>query len=356
LTIQSKYVVGCDGASSPVRKSQQLPFEGGTYENEFFVIDATIDWDLPYDKVVLCPSDKILTVFFPFLGDRKMRIIGTLPKQFNDQERLDFEVLEQTIIKKTKLKMDIVEVGWHSIYKLHHRCVNNFRSGNVFLAGDAAHIHSPAGGQGMNTGLQDAHNLAWKMAIVLKGTALPELLNTYNEERLPFARSLLQSTDRGFTIIASEGFVVRNIRKYLMIPMMSRLMKNLKFRKFVFQRVAQIKYNYRKNSLRVHKTKQSLKFKAGDRVPYVCKAFYTKFSCPISHLICFTQGQNPISPSAVKKSFPFEVKVIVEPLTDDWRRFGVTKELYILARPDQHVLAITDQLANFEGTIRLFNT
>lgn len=352
-TIESSYIVGCDGASSPVRKSQNMNFKGGTYENKFFVVDATVDWDLDYDKVILSPTDQLLVVFFPLLGERKMRIIGTLPKQFSDQEDIDFEVLEQIIIKQTKLKLDIVEVGWHSIYKLHHRCVEDFRSGRVFLAGDSAHIHSPAGGQGMNTGLQDAHNLAWKLAMVLKGTAGSDLLKTYTEERLPFAKVLLQSTDRGFTIMANTGVFIRTIRKYIMIPSISRIMGNLRFRRFAFQRVAQIQYGYRKSSLSVHRSKQRLQFKAGDRLPYVRKGFYTQLSAPVFHLICLSEGTESLDLSSVAGMFPFEVRILEEVLSDDWRRFGVTDSLFLLVRPDHYLLGVADRIVDLQGVFVL---
>lgn len=349
--IYSKYLVGCDGASSPVRKSLNLNFKGGTYENKFFVIDATVDWEFEYDKIILSPTDKILVVFFPLLGDRKMRIIGTLPKRFNNQENIDFKELEQTVFKTTRLQLNIVDIGWYSIYKLHHRCVNDFRQGNVFLAGDSAHIHSPAGGQGMNTGLQDAHNLAWKLAMVLKESASSSLLHTYTEERLPFARSLLKSTDRGFTFLADDGFLISKLRKFIMVPTMARIMNNLTFRRFIFQRVSQIKYNYRKSSLSVHRTKQRLKFKAGDRLPYVEKGYYKKFQGPHFHIICFLKKTSKEELSSLKELFPFEVRIIEEQLSDAWKALGVNGELFILVRPDQYLLGVVDQLADLKGAL-----
>src|SRR4029077_5208095 len=106
--------------------------------------------------------------------------------------------IERQIRAEADLKLDITHVHWFSTYKVHVRHVERFSSGRCFLAGDAAHIHTPAGGQGMNTGIQDAYNLAWKLALVLKGSAKPRLLESYNEERLPNARRLLQTTDRMF--------------------------------------------------------------------------------------------------------------------------------------------------------------
>lgn len=206
LLVTTKYLVGCEGARSPVRHQLGLEFDGGTYENKFFVADTVLDWEFGYDKVILVPTPFVFITFFPLKGDKKIRVIGTLPREFENQEEIDFEALEKVIKESTKLELDFKEVLWHSVYKLHHRSVNVFNKGNVFLAGDSAHIHSPAGGQGMNTGLQDAHNLAWKLAFVIKGIAKDELLNTYNEERLPFAKALLNSTDKGFTFLAGDSF------------------------------------------------------------------------------------------------------------------------------------------------------
>lgn len=352
IIIESDYIVGCDGASSPIRKSQNMSFKGGTYENKFFVVDATIEWDLDYDRVILSPTDKLLIVFFPLLGNKTIRIIGTLPKQFGDQEDIDFEVLEKIIVRETKLNIDIVKVGWYSIYKLHHRCVDDFRSGRVFLAGDSAHIHSPAGGQGMNTGLQDAHNLAWKLALVLKGKATKELLDTYTEERLPFAKVLLKTTDRGFTMLADSSYLITRIRKYILIPTMSRIMNNLRFRRFAFQRVAQIKYGYRKSSLSVHRSRQRLKFKAGDRLSYVRKGYYIQFSDPVFYLICLSDGTQNMDLSFVGSMFPFEVRIVEEVLTDDWRAFGVTDTLFILLRPDHYLLGVADRLEDLQGMFK----
>jgi len=348
ITVEADYIVGCDGASSPVRKSQNMSFKGGTYENKFFVVDANVDWELPYDKVILAPSGDILLVFFPLLGDRTMRIIGTLPDIFSDQD-INFEELEQIIINKSKLKLDIGEVGWHSVYKLHHRCVGDFRSGRIFLAGDSAHIHSPAGGQGMNTGLQDAHNLAWKLAMVLNGKANQELLNTYNEERLPFAKTLLKSTDRGFTILASSNKLIKFLRKNFIVPTIARVMNNLTLRRFAFKRVSQIQYGYRKSSLSTHLSKQSLSFKAGDRIPYVRKGFFKQFSAPTFHLLCIQKQKESVDENRVKELFPFELSIVYESLNDEWKSLGVKDDLYVVVRPDQYLLGVCDRLEDLEN-------
>jgi len=349
LIVTTKYLVSCEGARSLIRHQSGLTFEGGTYENKFFVADTVLDWNYAYDKVILAPTPYLLITFFPFKGKNKIRIIGTIPKEFENQTEIDFEALEKVIIESTKLKLDFKEVGWHSVYKLHHRSANVFRKGNIFLAGDSAHIHSPAGGQGMNTGLQDAHNLAWKLAFVIKEIAKDELLDTYNEERLPFAKALLYSTDKGFTFLAGDSFWVRNVRKYLMIPIMANLMRFQKFRTFAFRKISQIDYSYKEYSLSKSNSKQNLKFEKGDRIPYIEKGYYNNFKDPIFHLIRVSNSTiTENEKTELKNSFPFDIKFVDNKITESWKKFGVSSELYILIRPDQHILLITDKLDKAE--------
>ncbi len=349
LIVHTKYLVGCEGARSPIRHQLGLTFEGGTYENKFFVADTVLEWNFGYDKVILVPTPYVFITFFPLKGEKKIRVIGTLPRAFENQEEIDFEALEKVIRESTKLELDFKEVSWHSVYKLHHRSANAFRKGNVYLAGDSAHIHSPAGGQGMNTGLQDAHNLAWKLAFVIKGIAKEELLNTYNEERLPFAKALLNSTDKGFTFLAGDSFWVRFARKYFMIPLMSNFLTIQKFRTFAFKKISQIAYSYQSYSLSKSNSNQNLKFKKGDRIPYIEKGYYNNFKDPIFHLIRVSNYRiNETKLSEIKNLFPFEIKIIENQITENWKNFGVTTELYILIRPDQHILYISDTLNKAE--------
>src|SRR6185295_7743659 len=130
-------------------------------------------------------------------GDNRYRIVGTFPDGYEGNEGdILYDEIERQIAADAEMTLDISEVNWFSVYKVHSRAVNKFSVGRCFVAGDAAHIHTPAGAQGMNTGVQDGYNLAWKLAEVVRGTADPSLLDTYNEERLPNARRLLKTTDR----------------------------------------------------------------------------------------------------------------------------------------------------------------
>jgi 2-polyprenyl-6-methoxyphenol hydroxylase-like FAD-dependent oxidoreductase len=204
-TIACRYLIGCGGARSPVRHQLGFSFPGGTYDNRFFVADTMLKWALDYEQLIVSPGDATFCGFFPLEGDRRYRVIGTLPAGDVDREDIAFSDVEALVIENLGLPVTFEAVNWFATYKLHHRMTDRFRDGPIFIAGDAAHIHSPAGGQGMNTGLQDAYNLVWKLAFVLKGHGREELLDTYDEERLPFAKWLLKFTDRGFSVMTSTN-------------------------------------------------------------------------------------------------------------------------------------------------------
>jgi len=346
LHFNAKYLIACDGANSTVRNQLNFAFKGGTYVHRFFLADTIIDWSHGYDKIILTPGSETLCAFFPLYGDGNVRMIGTLPKSYTDKEDITFEDLKENILKTSKLKIEFKSVNWFSVYKLHHRAVDHFREGRIFLAGDSAHIHSPAGGQGMNTGLQDAYNLSWKLALVLKGYAKSSLLDTYNEERLPFARWLLRFTDRGFTLMPSSNWFIRLIRRYVALPIAGLVMSQAKIKYFGFTIVSQIWYNYRGKSLTASSTRQRLKFKSGDRLPYLENGnIYPKFTRACFHLLHI--GDNVVSENKRNElayRFPFEVVIVEDVLDERWQRLGVEEELFVLVRPDNYISMLADGL------------
>lgn len=342
--VSSKYIIGCDGASSPVRHAGNFTFKGGTYENKFFVADVIIQSNFQSNRLILAPADNIFSAFFPMDGEGKYRLVGSLPEQYTDQD-IDFNTIKNTVRDYSKLDIQYEKVNWFSVYKLHHRAVNNFREGRIFLVGDSAHIHSPAGGQGMNTGLQDAHNLAWKMAYVLKGFAGEKLLDTYNEERMPFAKWVLGFTDRGFTILSSKKWYLVLFRKYIILNLIGKLTKFKFVLKNGFQVISQIWVNYRGLSLAQSKdTIQKLNFKVGDRLPYFEKNGFAKFSNPCFYLM---KVGGSISDGEKEKlsglSFPVEFKNTA--LNTVWNNLGVVEPIFILVRPDMFIGLIMDQLS-----------
>src|ERR1017187_4186899 len=147
------------------------------------------------------------------------------------------------------MRIDVKRVNWFSNYRVHHRVADNFRKGRAFLIGDAAHVHSPVGGQGMNTGIGDAIDLAWKLAALFHGRADASLLDSYEPERIAFARRLVATTDRAFTGVTSDGAMARRLRLNIVPLLMPLLFRLAMVRRFMFRTVSQTSVNYRGSSL-----------------------------------------------------------------------------------------------------------
>ena len=155
---------------------------------------------------------------FPLKGEGRARLIGTVREEAEHQhENLSWNDVSKRVIEW--MRIDVERVNWFSTYRVHHRVADHFRKGRAFLLGDAAHIHSPVGGQGMNTGIGDAVNLAWKLAAVLHGRANASLLDSYEPERIAFARRLVATTDRAFTGVTSRGAIARLVRLHI-VPLL----------------------------------------------------------------------------------------------------------------------------------------
>ena len=199
-TVRACYVIGADGVHSFVRRTLDVGFDGATYAESLFIADVDMHWSLPRDTFYLQMPRHGLLAFFPMRGDGythdQYRIIGRLPREWAHKEHITHTDLQQLLNRYSVVHASVTNVRWTSTYRIHKRMAAQFRIHRVFLVGDAAHIHSPAGGQGMNTGIQDAWNLAWKVALVVRGEAQAILLNSYEPERMPIARTLLNGTDQ----------------------------------------------------------------------------------------------------------------------------------------------------------------
>jgi 2-polyprenyl-6-methoxyphenol hydroxylase-like FAD-dependent oxidoreductase len=259
------YLAGCDGARSKVRETIGTGFPGGTYEHLFYVadVDATgpaINGELNID---LDTADFV--AIFPLAGEGRARLIGTVRDERAGQaETLSFADVSDHAIGQ--MKVAVKQVNWFSTYHVHHRVTQHYRKGRAFLAGDAAHIHSPAGGQGMNTGIGDAINLAWKLAAVIKGRATAALLDSYEPERIGFARRLVATTDRAFTFTTRQGGLAAFVRTRLAPIVLPALFSISAFRRFAFRTVSQTMINYRGGPLSRGTAGQ---VQGGDRLPWV---------------------------------------------------------------------------------------
>ncbi len=323
-TITAKYLVGCDGPKSLVRHSLRLEFGGSTFERMFYVADAQVDWSFTHDALHVCLAKESFAVFFPLKGEKRYRLVGVFPEEFAKEEGdVLYEEIEGRIRELAKLDLDIHDVEWFSTYKVHTRHASRFSSGRCFLAGDSAHIHSPAGAQGMNTGIQDAYNLAWKLAMTLRGVADPNLLETYNEERLENAKNLLRTTDRMFQLAAGDEWWLAQLRTNVFPAVANYFLSLESVRNFVFPLLSQTGINYRHSSLSRHEGDEDFKVKAGDRMPYVLldgASIYDRLRDPNFHLLAFNEAQ--LTP---------QVKEV----------FGTDKPFNILLRPDNYIESIS---------------
>ena len=238
------FVAGCDGARSALRKALGIGFPGGTYQQVFYVADvqasgAAIDGELHVDL-----DEADFLAVFPMAGSGRARLIGTVrDERAEHPESLGFADVGQRAIEHMGIQVE--QVNWFSTYRVHHRVAQQFRRHRAFLLGDAAHVHSPAGGQGMNTGIGDAINLAWKLASVLHGKAGDELLDSYEIERKAFAERLVATTDQVFNFVSANGRIANLLRTRLAPVLLSRLVAMGKVRSFMFRTVSQIGLNYR---------------------------------------------------------------------------------------------------------------
>ena len=362
--IEAKYLVGCDGPKSLVRHTLGLTFQGSTFERIFYVADAKIDWKLSHDALHICFAKNSFVVFFPLKGEKRYRIVGVFPEEFDkDEGDILYEEIEARIKDEAKLDLDIHDVEWFSTYQVHTRHVNKFSAGRGFLAGDAAHIHTPAGAQGMNTGIQDAYNLAWKMALVIRGLADEKILETYNEERLENAKRLLKTTDRLFEFAAGTDWFLAFLRTDVLPPLARHILSFDPVRKFLFPLLSQIGINYRHSSLSKHSRDEDFKVKAGDRMPYFLVnggSVYDKLHQPKFHLLVFSNGESDCQKLILKLENEYAEIIDCEliPLCPQVSKiFGADRSFDLLIRPDNHVAYITratssDELRSYLGRVR----
>ncbi|MCR8557474.1 FAD-dependent monooxygenase [Mucilaginibacter sp. BJC16-A38] len=263
------WVVGADGAHSVVRKQSKIPFNGETYSHNFYLADLEVDNPVLNDgKVHLYLAKKGFSAFFPMPEPNRYRALGNLPEELENKTDLALEDILPALDKTSGLSVNVVKNYWFTTYRLHHRMADNFRAQRCFLVGDAAHIHSPVGGQGMNTGLQDAYNLAWKLAGVANGLFNIKILESYAAERMPVAKRLLSTTDRIFAVIMSGSWFSGLIKRFVIPAVLKIAWGNTNIRRAFFKQVSQTGISYRDSAINLHGS-QSTQIKAGDRLPYL---------------------------------------------------------------------------------------
>jgi 2-polyprenyl-6-methoxyphenol hydroxylase-like FAD-dependent oxidoreductase len=347
-TIEAKYLAGCDGPKSTVRHTLALAFEGSTFERLFYVADVQVDWEFSHDALHVCLARNSLVAFFPMQGEKRYRIVGTFPEGVDkDEARVRFDQIEERIREEAEVPLDISHVDWFSVYRVHSRHVEKLSEGRCFLAGDAAHIHTPAGAQGMNTGIQDAYNLAWKLAFVLEGSASERILDSYNQERLENAKRLLGTTDRMFSVAAGGDWLLNFIRSTVFPPLAKYIMAADAVRKRFFPMISQIGISYRADELSDHDGDDGFAVKAGDRLPYCLvdgRSIYDALHAPKFHLLAFSDGRSDFR--ALREAAEAELRHVLDfhviPLYPHVAEvFGAEESFQVLVRPDNHIAMIS---------------
>lgn len=351
--VEANWLVGADGAKSVVRHILDIPFEGKTYQYSLYVLDCKVDMPFKDDEGYIAFSDTSFAALFP-MTEGRCRVISMLPQELSDKAQITFEDVAQDFAQRMQMNVTLSDLKWISVYHSHHRTVATFRKGRCFLAGDAAHIHSPVGAQGMNTGLQDAHNLAWKLALVISGKAKPDLLDTYSEERLPIAKSLVRTTDRVFNLTLNRNPLARFWIMFVAPKALALLLKEKHLARFAFTTISQIGIHYRRSRLASNASFGNFPKHAprpGDRLPYMeydergqKVNIQNKVQESAFHLFLFRGTSTDVEIQRFQNAVEtFDRAIVVDliPATSETKAlydtFGIQNSGTYLVRPDQYV-------------------
>ena len=340
-TIKAAWVAGCDGAHSAVRELNGIGFPGAPYEHVFFVADVTAEGPMVPGELNVFLWQLRFHAFFPMRGENHWRIVGILPEALAGKKDVTFEDVLPYLRSEWSEDIAVKHCSWFSTYRIHHRAAARFREGRCFLLGDAAHIHSPVGAQGMNTGLQDSYNLGWKLALVVQGRAPAKLIDSYEEERLPVAQRLLETTDRAFRLVVSDSWLAALARTHLVARIAAFVLQFAAARRFAFRTVSQIGIHYRESAL--SESMAGLPEdapRAGDRFPWLHLRFepggavedsFRKLDDLHFHLLAFGQAA-PVLPGIESHTIPCDPENDAELM-----RAGIPGTSFYLLRPDGHV-------------------
>lgn len=285
-TIRCQWLLGCDGAHSTVREKCDFKFPGVDLSEQFVVADGVLDSFLRHDQIHIFSTNGYMLGVFP-IGENRFRLGGNTMLGYNRKIYTENDIRE-LVHERSFGQLDARSVSWISPFWIHSKMSESMRRGNVFLLGDAAHIHSPVGGQGMNTGLQDAHNLGWKLALVIQGRADNTLLDSYQAERKPVIKEVVETTDRFTRFLLIANPIALFLRKYIIKSMLAIPAIN----KYIARRLSQISIRYRNScALDASSIDSSRSPTVGERAPDVIlsqdKHFYDYLNNTYHHILCF---------------------------------------------------------------------
>jgi 2-polyprenyl-6-methoxyphenol hydroxylase-like FAD-dependent oxidoreductase len=345
--LRAAWVAGCDGARSAVRELNGIGFPGAPYEHVFFVADVECTGGMVRDEVNVYLWRDGFHLFFPMRGADHWRVVGILPPPLRGKPDVTFDDVAPSVRGEAGATLQFKGCSWFSTYRIHHRAAARFRAGRCFVLGDAAHIHSPVGAQGMNTGLQDAYNLGWKLAAVTQGRADAALLDSYEAERLPVAQRLLATTDRAFRVVVSDSWLAGVLRTQVLARVAAFVLSRRRVQRLVFRTVSQTGIHYRDSALSSALGQMPAHApRAGDRFPWMKLRFdadgpvqdlFDRLDDTRFTLLLF--GPADVVPSVPLPGHELRVEVIHDDAHNATalKRAGITSPSFYLLRPDGHV-------------------
>jgi 2-polyprenyl-6-methoxyphenol hydroxylase-like FAD-dependent oxidoreductase len=364
--VHTKYLIAADGGHSLVRQQLHIPFLGKTHRLSLFVMDTKAEVKMPPNEICFTFSNHASSGIFP-LSDGLWRIDGTIPKELKGS--VAFHDIAEKFAQRIRMNITLHEPRWFSVFHSHQRYAGSFRKNRCFLIGDAAHVLSPVGAQGMNTGLQDAHNLAWKLALVIDGKANDPILNSYHAERQQLAKELVRSTDKLFYLVSSQNLLSKIFRlgvAPLLLKVLFPIVERYKpLGLFLFEGVSEIGIHYRKSALSKHSSLGTFPRhapKPGDRLPFIMLienekeiSIQDKVNDTSFHLLVF--GKQTSGSMVVADQYKGLLSLDILPFNPQtaalYKRFGITHEGFYLIRPDMHI-AYRSNNASFEDFERFF--
>ncbi|HVS96024.1 MAG TPA: FAD-dependent monooxygenase [Puia sp.] len=321
---EASYLAGCDGAHSFIREKLGTGFPGGTYSHTFYVADIVAQGAMVNEDLNLALDESDFLAIFPLKERGRVRLVGAVRDEAENRGCLQWSDVSQDIFRRTNL--EVKDVNWFNAYRVHHRVTDHFRKGRVFLLGDAAHVHSPVGGQGMNTGIGDAVNLAWKLEAVLRDGAPDGLLDTYETERIGFARRLVATTDRVFAFVNKRSALATRIRTTVAPSVLPHLFRKKAMRRFIFRLVSQTGIKYRGSTL---SEGSAHGLHAGDRLPWLPRQDnHQALQSMDWQLHCYGQASAGLSEWCNRSHIPMHVFAAEDQLQEG---------TLCLVRPDGHI-------------------
>jgi 2-polyprenyl-6-methoxyphenol hydroxylase-like FAD-dependent oxidoreductase len=370
----ARWIVGADGSRSVVRKAAGLGFTGSTYSQTGLLADVRLDAGaIDGSATIDAHALRLNLVRGGFvgvlpLGGDAYRLFGAVPPGFatrpDDDEvshdsyaTIDPVLLQEWLREYFLLDARVTDIVWSSLFRVHSRLAQRFRIGNAFLIGDAAHIHSPAGGQGMNLGIADAFNLGWKLAAVATGRARPELLDTYETERLPVARTVLRGADRGFALETAMHPAAVWLRAHLATPLIGPATRFRPVRAAVSRLLSQTWVQYRDSPAVTPTPERGGTVRAGDRAPdgpLHSASGTTVFEAVrgAEHDLLLFEGPRPLPDLMASRTaieaiihryrLPIRTHLVATTNRTLHDRYDTTRPGAVLIRPDGHIGVVDD--------------